>query len=157
MFQEPLDDIQKQGEDQALGLLSHLVSFESVDIYKSVCSIKCAEILTRAFDTPAYRGVVEIVATFISAIMKAVDGNDGSKANGMAILQIIETIAPFKSYPGAEAFAVRMHMFDTMILASAKKLGIEAQAKEAVDNMQRDIFVFLLQETAVSGGSTEIN
>jgi acetaldehyde dehydrogenase (acetylating) len=148
-------DILKQGEDQAMGLLAHFTSFDPVDVYKAVCSIKCAEILTRAFDTPAYPGVVEIVASFIETTMKAVEGNNGSAAQGRAILGLIEFVCPFQTNPGAEAFAVRMHMFDTIILESAKKLNCESAAKEAVDAMQHDIFLFLLKETIAQSNTQQ--
>lgn len=157
MFQDPTEDIKKQGEDQAEGLLTHLAINDPVDIYKAICSIKCAEILARSFETTAYRGMVEIVATFVESTMKLVDGNAGNKSEGMAILNIIELIAPFKPSPSADEFAIRIHMFDTMILAAAKRLGIDAGAKAAIDAMTRDIFLFLLKETAVAPGNSEIN
>jgi len=158
MFQEPTEDIKKLGEDQATGLLAHLSDSDPVDIYKAICSIKCAEILTRAFDTPAYPSVVEIVATFVETTMKLVDGNAGNRTNGMAVLSLVEFIAPFKSSPTPDAFAIRMHMFDTMILESAKKLKIEAAAKSAIDTLSRDILMFLLKTTGTPApGNTEIN
>jgi hypothetical protein len=161
MFQESNEEIRKQGEDQAMGLLAHFnnpPACDPIDVYKAVCSIKCAEILTRAFDTTAYRGVVEIIATFVEKTMKAVEGNDGNRENGMAVLSLIEFVCPFKPSPGPDAFAVRMHMFDTLILESAKKLNIEAAAKEAIDTMQRDIIMFLIKEATLSSpGNSEIN
>jgi len=157
MFQEPSDDIKKKGEDQAQGLLAHFSDFDPVDVYKAICSIKCAEILTRAFTTPAYSGVVEIVATFVETTMKAVEGNAGNRANGTAVLSLVEFVCPFRSNPGAELFAIRMHMFDTMILASAKKLGVEAQAKEAVDTMATAIFLFLSKNAVMVPRDSEVN
>ena len=144
---EPNDEIKKKGEDQANRLLAQFTDADPIDVYKAICSIKCAEILTRAFSTPAYPTVVEIVATFVESTMKAVDGNNGDRTKGMAVLSLVEFIYPFKPSPGAEPFAVRMQMFDTMILESAKKLGVEAQAKEAIDGMTAGLFLFLLKET----------
>lgn len=157
MFQDN-DDIKKTAEDQAQGLLNILSDSDPIDIYKAICSIKCAEILTRAFGTTSYPGVVEIIAAFVESTMKAVDGNAGDKKNGLAVLSLLEFKYPFRSNPGAEAFAVRMHMFDTMIIESAKKLGVEPQARGAVEAMQRDIFIFLLKETVTAPTpDTEIN
>lgn len=162
MFQEPTDDLKKQAEDRAEGLLAHFntpPAFDPVDVYKAVCSIKCAEILTRAFETTSYPAIVEIVATFIEKTMKCVEGNNGNATQGRAVLGLIEFVCPFRSNPGADAFAIRMHMFDTLIIESAKKLGVEPAAKEAIDNMQRDIFIFLLRDATANAapGNKEIN
>jgi|SRR5271157_4016115 len=158
MTPEPTsEDIKKKGEDKASHILTLLADSNPIDIYKAICSIKCAEVLTRAFATPAYPGIVEIVATFVETTMKAVDGNEGDRTKGMAILSLIEFISPFKPSPGAEPFAVRMQMFDTMILESAKKLGVEAQAKGAIDTMSAAIFLFLIKDASMLPRDSEVN
>jgi hypothetical protein len=165
LFQELTDEIKKKGEDQALGLIAHFNTppgFAPVDVYKAVCSIKCAEVLARSISSPAYFAVIEVVATFIEKTMKIVDGDAGSATNGRQVLAMIEFIAPFREKATTEEFAIRQAMFDAVILDASKKLNIEAPAKESIDGFHRDMFIAVLKDSStpvvrIPGDPSEIN
>lgn len=146
MDQETLEGLQQTGMERAAALFQTLEqaepAFTPVDIFKTCCSMKCAEILTRtniAFPE-MLPDMIEIIGDFVEGTLQSAEttGMKGKMSEATRINDIIETYYPYdevKLKDPLEA-TIRMHMFDGLILLASSKFNREHETKEDILSLQ---------------------
>jgi hypothetical protein len=124
---------------------------DPINIYKAVCSIKCAEMLARfrSFDSANLADLITIIADFMEAtIAEAGGASTGDKADGMRAVTVIEGMFPFaeQDFNDPSLFAIRMHTLDGVMLLSAEKFGKEQETKGHIETMQKNFLNIVLRD-----------
>lgn len=146
MDQKTLDEMQQKGMERAAALFQTLEQteppFTPVDIFKTVCSMKCAEILTRtntAFPE-LLPDMVAIIGDFVAGTLESAEttGQRGKMAEARRVNEVIEAIYPFDEVKMKDPIesTIRMHMFDGVILLAASKFNREQETKEDIESLQ---------------------
>lgn len=154
MDQATLDGLQQKGMERAAALfqtLEHIEpSFTPVDIFKTCCSMKCAEILTRTSTRfpDLLPEMVEVIGDFVTGTLESAEttGVKGKMSEATRINDVLETEYPYdeeKLKDPIEA-TIRMHMFDGLILLASSKFNREVETKEDIESLQMSMHQLLV-------------
>jgi hypothetical protein len=146
MDQATLTDLQQKGMERAAVLFQTLEQteppFTPVDIFKTCCSMKCAEILTRCSTAfpDLLPDMVEVIGDFVSGTLESAEttGIKGKMSEATRVNDVIETHYPYdevKLKDPIEA-TIRMHMFDGLILLASSKFNREEETKDDIEMLQ---------------------
>jgi hypothetical protein len=154
MFEE-LMELKTKGNERAAAAWEKLTAvappIDPINIYKAVCSVKCAEMLARfrSLNTNNLAELITIIADFMEATIREAGGaSSGDKADGMRAVTVIEGMFPFNEgdFSDPSLFAIRMHTLDGVMLLSAEKFDKEQETKNHIETMQRDFLQIVLRD-----------
>lgn len=154
MLHEKLVELKNKGLENAATAWVSLTAIEPpidpIDIFKAVCSVKCAEMLARFIKFDASENLAElvIVADFMDATINVAGGAEtGDKAEGLRAIDAVEKMFPFDqtAFHDPGLFAIRMHTLDGVLLLSAQRFGKEQEVKDLILSMQKGFMKVVIQ------------
>jgi len=145
-LKQEVAQVKQNGMERAASIWAMLESlpqpFDPVNIYKTACSIKCAEFITRIKNTNVYSMMITPLMDFLDTTRTiADDGNEVTKGTieeGHRCADVFEEAMPFtsKSFNDPKSYAERQHTFDGLIMLAAVKMGKEVPTKVCIDKLQ---------------------
>jgi hypothetical protein len=133
----------KQAQQLSEKLTGRLVNAQPVNIYKAICTIKSAELLTRlrhsdGNDLAEFLGAV---GGFVDASLTIAGGAEsGDEEGGRLAIEALEELFPIseEDFRDPARFAIRQHALDAMLLLSAQGFGKEQEVKTAIETLQKE-------------------
>ena len=171
MNPDDLAEFKNQGNLQAAALWEVISAkvppYDPVDLYKAVCTIKAAELLTRVrfsstdVNIPALMKATE---EFVDVTLRIAGGGEsGNAESGFEAVEMLEELFPISEsdFSDPSAFATRQHTLDGLLLLSAVRFGKEQETKTAITKLQDDFVKVILGDVLakavtrgqVSGGN----
>jgi hypothetical protein len=146
-------ELKNQGSAQAETLWATLTqkfaASDPVNIYKAVCTIKSAELLTRlrhsdGNDLPEF---LKAIGTFVDASLSiAGGGQSGDQEVGATAIRTLEELFPIseEDFTDPSRFAIRQHTLDGLLLLSSKSFSKEQETRQAIETLQQEFMRIVL-------------
>jgi hypothetical protein len=142
-----LNQIRQDGMEKAAAIWETLEllteSIHPVNIYKAVCSIKCAEFMLRLRDNPAAGMTLKSLLLFLDNTLEIAKPLSAysNQDEGMRAVKVLEDAMPMTSevFQDPSAYASRQHTYDGVIMLAAVKMGKEVETQEVIAKFQEDV------------------
>jgi hypothetical protein len=137
-------ELKNKGVKQAQELSDKLSpSLVPVNLFKAICTIKSAELLTRlrhsdGNDLGKFLGAVGI---FVDSSLTIAGGSDsGDEEGGRVAIQTLEELFPIseEDFRDPSRFAIRQHTLDALLVFTAQSMGKETETQEAIQTLQME-------------------
>lgn len=164
MILEEAQKLKDQGMERAAiaweKLTSEVPPIDPINIFKAVCSIKCAELMSR-FSTSKASHLGEhitVIADFLEAAIKEAGGTEsGTKEEALRAVDIVEKYFPFdrEAFGDPALFATRLHTLDGIIMLCAQRFNKEKEVRELIENMQVNFMKIIVRDLMKVMGANE--
>jgi hypothetical protein len=144
---DELLELKDQGTATATSLWEKLAviqpPFNPVNLFKAVCTIKSAELLTRLSQSGGsdLQEFLDAIGAFVESTLEVAGGaTAGDQEGGMTAVKTLEALFPISKadFEDPARFAIRQHALDALLFKAASDFNKESETKAAVQTLQME-------------------